>query len=373
MTEQNLLTTESERYFINVSDEIIAWSEVSWIDIFRALDESEKTWREWLIEGLLTPFSAHTDDPLCSFKKSADDNNDDLTFLISSRYEAATKYRFILRQSLYFDWMDMNGLVPLTYNGKRRMRFAKEYDVDEALRSLSASETESMWRSILIDEDTRISTVSGHLEGSLRYDVDRVRKLAQQCMDKEGPLDFLNRMFRGNITSEGEKLHDGTIADKRVQRLSVVRFIVFMANEGHIALPAKALAENVKGLSFVYTGFIKGHAIRRLAGHRRGEIEAGMAHLSVDHKGARQLRLADIFILFCASNYGSSDEFAPQLLALAQAAAPGHFNNIRPYLNGIKEFHQISYEEYRKWDAVLRGRNSKALSEGPFSLFSLQL
>ena len=371
MTEQKLLTTESERYFINASHEIIAWSDVSWSDLFNALNESEQIWRKWLFDGFLTPFSKHANDPLSSFKQSIDDDNDDPTFLIGASYQNKLKYRFVMRRGLYFDWFNANGLVPLNGQGKRRVKFQQGFDADEALRSLSPSETKSMWRSILFDEDTRVSTSCSHFESSLRYHVDSLRELFQNSMSKEAPLDFLNRIFIENVTGEGKEIRKGTLAYKREIRLSIMRFIVFMANKGQISLPAKTLAENVSGLSFVYTGFIKRYAIRRLAGHRRFEIEAGMTHLNVEYAGARQLRLSDIFLLFCASNYGTSDEFAPELLALAQAATRGHRNHIRPYFNGIKDFHRISHDEYIKWDSVLRGRNSRVVSEGPFSLFSL--
>ena len=328
MFEQKLLTTESERYFVNASDEIISWRDLSWPDLFNALKESERIWREWLFDGFLCPFSKHAKDPLSSFKKSIDDDNHDPTFLIGASYQNALKYRFVVRQGLYFDWFNANGLVPLNAHGKERVRFSKGFNADEALRSLSPFETESMWRSILLDEDTRVSTSCSNFESCLRYHADPVRELFQANMSDEAPLDFLNRIFNENIASERKQAREGTLSYKREMRLSIIRFIVFMANKGQISLPAKVLSENTNSLGRLYTGFIKRYAIRQLAGHRQPEIEAGMAHLSVDHGGQRQLRLSDILIFFCASNYGTSNEFAPELLALAQAATPGHFNNM---------------------------------------------
>lgn len=261
MNEQDLLTTESGRYFINTSNKIIARSTLSWEDIKSALTDSENIWREWLFEGFLAHFYKHTSDPLCSFKKSTDDDSDDPTFLISLRYGNSVKYRFLLRHFIYFDWMNEKGLVPLNGRGKRRVRFPKEFDVDQALRSLSVSDRTDMWRSIILDEETRIPTSSAYLESSLRYHVDRVRELVKAYSSKEEPLDFLNRIFQENLTPKGEKYQPGVNAAKREKRLSIIRFIVLLAASGKIVLPAKALAMNVKGLSYVFTGFVKGSAI----------------------------------------------------------------------------------------------------------------
>lgn len=370
MIEQHLLTTESERYFINASEKIIAFKEISWRDIFKALDESEELWREWLFNGLLSPFSKHINDPLCSFTESNNDQKDDPSFLIGSSYGKVKKYRFVMRHSIYLDWFNAKGMIP-PVKGESRSKFSSRFDIDAALRSLPLPKINMMWRSILLDKGTRVSTSCTKFESSLRYHVDPIRELLQHSMHSETPLDFLSRIFHINVKSDGKEKARGPLHYKRELRLSIMRFIAFLANKEQILLPAKILAQNVSGISHVYTGFMKGYAIRHFAGHRKLEIEAGMHHLSVDHKGLRQLRLADIFILFCASNYGSSDEFAPEFLAVAQAATPGHFNNMRPYFNGIKDYHRISHEEYRKWDATLRGRNSKSFSEGPFSIFSL--
>ncbi|WP_339759014.1 VPA1269 family protein [uncultured Sulfitobacter sp.] len=372
MDEQDFLTTQSGRYYINISDKIVARSDLSWEHIFKSLRESEEIWRQWLLEGLITPFNEHISAPFSGYRASKDNKSSDPTFLLKSEYGGATKYRFLIRTAIYLEWMQRNGYVEGTFSGRPRTKFGRDFDLDQTLRSLRKPDVENMWRSILIDKDTRISVGSTYLESSLRYHVEYILNLAQKSVNSEAPLDFLNRVFQKFIPLSGKDQVNGTSAFRREVRLSVLRFLVFLSNDKVVKLSAPTIAQNAHELSGVFKGFVKIFATRKLARERHAEIEAGMAYLAVHYNGDRQLRLADFFIYFCAANYGSSDDFAPEFLSLVQTATAGQSNNIRPYFNGIREHYQVPHDEYRKWDSILKGRNSRSVLEGPFSMFRLQ-
>lgn len=362
--EAGVLQTESGRYLINGSDRIFARTSVTWEDIFRAIDQAEEEWREWLYEGLLTPFYEHMTDPLCNSKKSSADSSSELTFKLKSEYAGQQKLRFISRQFIFFDWMNRNGYIPpLVSREAERKRFPKGYDALETLDLISDIETTEMWKSILIDKDTRVSLTDGYIDANLEYDLEHIRNLGREKLNTSDPLDFLNQLFSDGISEiVGCKL-------SRLRKFSKLRFLSHFASEHKILLSAPKLAESAKALSRIFPGFTKRYAVRKLSGKRSLEIIAGAKYLAEAHKGARQLRTVDFLVLFAAGNYGSSSAFAPEYLLLAQTATSGEKNNFRPYFQGIREFHNLTADETREWDGKLRGRNSAVMRGLPFALF----
>lgn len=360
-----ILETESGRYYINGSERVIARTKVTWDAIFQALNRAEEEWRNWLFEGLLTPFNEHVADPLSGFQKSTDDESNELTFRVYSEYGSQKKYRFISRTFVYFEWMIRNGHVTndFTSRGNERTRFPKGFDVKDTLDFLSDSDIKDMWKSILIDKDTRIPLNSGYLESSLEYDLDHIRQLSKANLNSVDPLEFLNRLWNDGI---------GAASDNKINKMqkhAKLRFLAQFSGDGEILLPARALAENAQNLAFIFTGFIRRYAIISLSGERLEEIIIGTNHLAVAHNGGRQLRTIDFLIMFCSGNYGSSSDFAPEFLVLAQTATAGLKNNLRPYFQGIRDIHELSSDDFREWDARLKGRNSLAMSGGPFAMF----
>jgi integrase-like protein len=154
-----------------------------------------------------------------------------------------------------------------------------------------------------------------------------------------------------------------------LRKLSKLRFLTQISHGDDILLPAPELARNAATITPIFPGFIRRYLTRRLAHRRLDEVICGVTHLDKAHNGARQLRTVDFLILFCSGNYGSSSEFSPEFLALTQAATAGFKNNIRPYFQGIRDFHQLSADDFRRWDAKLKGRNSVSVNGGIFALF----
>ncbi|MFG6574186.1 tyrosine-type recombinase/integrase [Sulfitobacter sp. 1A13353] len=364
--QSSILETESGRYYINGSEQIIAPSTLSWESLFKALDQAEEEWREWLFQGLLTPFKEHAADPLTAAKKSSADTSTELTFRLYSDYGAQKKFRFIARQFIFFDWMNRHGYLPDLHRRQvKRSKFPKGFDVVGALDSLAIDDTRAMWSSILLDKATRIPLTSGYQEPSLAYDLEEIRHLAKNYQRKGvgDTLSFLNLLMDDSLKAAS------TNASSRLRKFSAFRFLAHLSSSQRILLPAPKLASHPNELSRIYPAFVRRYAIRKLSGKRMQELIAGTCYLANAHKGARQLRNVDFLVLFCAGNYGTSNTFAPEYLALAQTATAGTKNNYRPYFQGIKNFHALSTDEARGWDARLKGRNSVAVAGSNFALF----
>ena len=362
-TQDDLLETESGRYYINGSDHICCRTPMAWSDIFHAIDRAEDDWREWLLKGLLAPFKDHVADPLSGLSRSGDDSSETPTFLLFSEYGAQKKFRYIKRVSVFFEWMCRNGHVPgLDARDLNRTRFPRGFDVQEALNALSATETKQMLSSILIEKDTRISMASGSIENSLEYDFDHIRDLARRKVNDGDPLSFLNQLMNDGLSTPSNN------HTNRLRKQSKFRFLAHLACNQAILLPARKLAENAKTIT-LYSGFMRSYAYRQLANERLPEIIVATNYLKSAHNGNRQLRIVDFLVLFCAGNYGTSKDFAPEYLVLAQTATAGTKNNYRPYFQAIKDFANVNANEFREWDAKLRGRNSLSMSGGNFALF----
>ncbi len=372
MTQSQFFESESGRYIINATEEVVAHNDLSWSDVFEAIDETEELWRQTLFDALTTPFNEVCADVMSGVQvNNGHSLSTDFTFRVFDQYGSQKKFKFLRRSSIFLNWFREAGLLPqkLTAKGLPHTRFPKGFDSVSAICELGNSEVEDMLRSVLLDPATRQPVDHSAFNSALTYHTENIRRRARAVVNLKDPLTFLNAMFDGTLSAEGKFERN---SQQREERLSDLRFLALLAAGGKIALPAKRIAAKTSAVQNLFPPILKGFFLRHLAGARSQEIQAAMRYLAVAHKGQRQVRVADFLIWFCSANYGKFSDFAPEFLQLVQVATAGEKNNVRPYLSAILEFHDADKVEAKRWDNLLAGRNSKGFAKTPFDLFTMQ-
>lgn len=376
---RGFIETQSGRYLINITDQVLTREKLNWAEVFKLISETDELWRKWLFEAFTNSLNKYTSDVMSGFNKSGRHlNNDDFTFRIHDIYRQKskqtdqlitnTKFRYLRRTTIFFDWMRERGLsddaIDLTTRGHRHTRFPKNFDYVKVLRDLDQDQVKDLWKYLLLDPSTRIQLDDKSLAQSLTYKTNDLRQKATLAKHaKKTPETFLNELFYQAI--------DGDLDNDKESKHTYLRFLTIISSGNKIFLPANKLAETPAHFQFVYNGFMKVIACRHIAGPRCNELQAAMKYLQFAHKGQRQVRLVDFFIWFCAGNYGSSAKYAPEFLHLAQLATAGKKNNIRPYHNATCDFFELDQFEFKEWDAKLRARNSVGIHKTPLDLFTL--
>ncbi len=372
MTQSQLFESDSGRYIINATGEVVAHSDLNWSDVFEAIDEIEELWRQIMFDALTSPFNEVCADVMSGLRTNNGHSvSDDFTFRVFDQYGNQRKFRHFRRSSIFLKWFSEQNRLPqkLTVRGLPHTRFPKGFDSVSAICDLSRSEVEDMLRSILLDPEAREAVDHSAFSGTLALHTSSIRQRARAAVNSKEPMQFLNALFEGSLHTEGKS---GRTTQDREERLSDLRFLVLFAAQGKILLPAKRIAANPKAFQFLFPPILKGFLLRHLAAARSQEIQVAMEYLAVAHKGQRQVRVADFLIWFCCANYGKFSDFAPEFLQLVQAATAGEKNNVRPYLSAILEFHDADKVEAKRWDRLLSGRNSTGFAKTPFDLFTMQ-
>lgn len=366
------IQTPSERFYINVSDQVVSRKEIGWTDLFKIIDHCEEMWRKWLAEGLTTPYSILSSDVMSGIQRNNSFREDTTpTFKVFSEYGKQTKFKHLKRNFIFFDWMqsegyfDANKVDPCkTTRQTARTRFPKNFEATEIILDLKEDQYKAAWEFILLDPETRVSLMDTSLEDSLRFDFDYIRSCAQKSFNSKKPIELLNDLFNEALTI------DNSNSAGRTRKCSLLRFLTLCSCNDEIFLPSHRLAANAESVKGAYSGFMKSFACRYISGPRLNEISHAMLYLKTAYKGQRQLRLADFFLWFCAGNYGSSSEFSPDFLKLVQTATTGEKNNIAPYFSAIRDFFQVDQKEFRDWEHKMRTRHSVAHIEGPMDFFT---
>lgn len=366
------IQTPSERFYINVSDQVVSKSEIGWTDFFQTIDRCEEMWRKWLAEGLTSSYSSLSSDVMSGIQKN-NSFRDDITptFKIFSDYGSQIKFKHLKKNFIFFDWMKSEGYFTTnnfdprkTVRKTPRTRFPKNFEATEIILDLKEDQYKAAWEFILINPKTRVSLMDPSLQDSLRFDLDYIRSCAQQSINSKRPIELLNDLFDEALTMEN------STASERIRKSSLLRFLSLCSCNDKIFLPAGRLATNAESVKGAYSGFMKSFACRYISGFRLNEICHAMLYLKTAHKGQRQLRLVDFFLWFCAGNYGSSNKFSPDFLKLVQTATNGEKNNIAPYFYAIRDFFQVEKKEFREWEHKMRSRHSVAHIEGPMDFFT---
>lgn len=370
----DFLRTESEQFIINVSDRIIARSELSWATLFKKIDQCEELWRSWLFSGLTSPYRDLAADVMSGIQtNNAFKDEKTTTFKVFSNYGNQVKLKHLKRHFIFFDWMQSRGYFDEksinpsnTSRGTQRTRFPKNFAAIETILELSEKEYRDAWTFILLEPETRVSLLENSLEDSLRFDFEYLRGRAKANIQLQQPIEFLNTLFDEALAIEPSS------PAKRVRKHSILRFLALSSCNDELFLPASRLAQSSDTIKNTFSGFMKSFAYRHMTGCRLNEINQAMIYLTTAHKGQRQVRLVDFMLWFCAGNYGSSEKFAPEFLKLMQTATAGEKNHIAPYLNAIREFFDIERQEFKNWEHKLRSRHSLAHIESPLDFFTKQ-
>lgn len=372
MSEQ-ILTSEDGRYFVNHSDKVFFREEISWEWLGEALQKSENAYRKWLFQCLLAPKCDIPQHVLYSGKRGLVRSNGATYPTILSRTEksskSATKFHYIKRPAVFLDWLWENGKISKKCR-KKPQRFSRLCRFEDLVLDMSIGDLEKMLKDTIVEPETRVSLSSAFFETSLEANFEALSDALRSQKYRQTPDQWFQSIFEYCVTASFDKPNRVKAKRERLVKMAARHFCFYVASLGKAYLPATTLLGAKSQLAFTYTSIMRPFALTHFAKDRAQELIAAATYLKNGFNGQRQISTAECLTLFCATNYTTSQEFAPEVLNLVQIACTKTeiANNMRPYFYGILDHHSVDQNTKRHWDTILTGRNSRAIDD-PLFLF----